>query len=112
MSRETTRVLLCLASLLLISLMPSPASGAPASAANGATFTVTAASNETGSAVSVPTITASGSCTAGSVSNTSPGSYQATITMDKRSGTCTTTAKWAATSDYLGETQTQKTAAN
>jgi uncharacterized repeat protein (TIGR03803 family) len=85
--------------------------GAPASAANGTMFTVTATSNESGSHASVPTITASGACTAGAVSNNGPGSYEATITITKNTGTCTTTAKWAKTIEYAAETLTQKTTA-
>jgi len=85
--------------------------GAPASAANGTMFAVTATSNEAGSYASAPTITASGACTAGAVSNIGPGSYQATITVTKSTGTCTTTAKWAKTIEYAVETLTQKTTA-
>jgi hypothetical protein len=85
--------------------------GAPATATNGTTFTVTATSNESGSNASVPTITALGACTAGSVSNNGLGSYEATITITKNIGTCTTTAKWAKTIEYAAETLTQKTTA-
>jgi hypothetical protein len=85
--------------------------GAPASATYGTMFTVTATSNEAGSYASVPTITASGACTAGSVSNNGPGSYEATITITKHTGTCATTAKWAKTIEYAAETLTQKTMA-
>ena len=77
----------------------------------GSMFTVTATSNEAGSNASIPTITASGSCTAGSVSNNGPGSYEATITITKNTGTCTTTANWAKTIEYAAERLTQKTTA-
>jgi hypothetical protein len=40
-----------------------------------------------------------------------PGSYEATITITKNAGTCTTTAKWAKTIEYAAETLTQKTTA-
>ncbi|MGD0416945.1 MAG: hypothetical protein ABSA80_16415 [Terriglobales bacterium] len=80
--------------------------GAPATATNGSMFTVTATSNEAGSNASIPTIAASGSCTAGSVSNNGPGSYEAAITITKNTGTCTTTAKWAKTIEYAAETLT------
>jgi len=83
--------------------------GAPATAADGTQFTVTASSNETGAYAAVPAITASGSCTAGTASG-SNGTYQATITMTKATGTCTTTAKWAATIEYATETLKQTTA--
>ena len=85
--------------------------GAPASAPNGTMFTVTATSNEAGSYASVPTITASGACTAGSGSSTGDGSYEAIITITKTTGTCTTTAKWAASIEYVAEALTQKTTA-
>jgi hypothetical protein len=85
--------------------------GAPARARNGKMFTVTAKSNEAGNNASVPTITASGSCTAGAVSNNGPGSYHAPITITRNSGTCIMTAKWTKTIEYASETLTQKTTA-
>jgi len=85
--------------------------GAPASEGNGQTFTVTATSDASGSGASVPAITAAGSCTVGSATETGPGTYQATVTMTKATGTCTTTAKWATTNDYVGKILTQHTAA-
>jgi hypothetical protein len=84
--------------------------GAPASASNGSSFTVTASSNETDAFAATPTITAIGACTAGSVTG-SNGTYQATITMDKVTGTCTMTAKWLATVEWAAATATQKTTA-
>jgi hypothetical protein len=72
-------------------------SGAPASAAYTSTFTVSATSN---SGVT-PTFSASGSC---SISGT-------TVTMTKGTGNCTTTAKWAANTDYNAITLTQTTTA-
>lgn len=86
--------------------------GAPAEAANGSSFTVTAASNETGSGAAVPTITVTGgSCTVGTATSNGPGSYQAAVTMTKSTGTCTTKAAWAATTDYASASATQKTTA-
>ena len=86
--------------------------GAPASAADGSSFTVTATSNETGTYASTPTITVSvGDCKVGSVSNPTTGTYQATVTMTKATGTCTTTAKWAVTIEYEAAKLTQTTTA-
>jgi hypothetical protein len=87
--------------------------GAPASAANGSNFTVTATSNEGGSYASTPTITATPAtvCTVGAVTSNGPGSYQATVTMIKASGTCTTKAAWTLNSDYAAASATQKTTA-
>jgi hypothetical protein len=84
--------------------------GAPGSDMNGNTFVVTATSNETGSLAATPTITGSGACTAGAVSG-SGSTYQATITMTKGTGTCTTKAAWAATAEYAAETLQQMTTA-
>ncbi|MFY9645672.1 MAG: Ig-like domain repeat protein [Terriglobales bacterium] len=85
--------------------------GAPAQAANGTHFVVTAASNESGTGAAVPTITAAGSCTVGPVTSNGPSSYQATATMTKSTGTCTTKADWATTTDYLSASATQTTRA-
>jgi large repetitive protein len=85
--------------------------GAPGSAAEGTTFTVTATSNETGTYAVAPKITAAGSCTAGAVVNQGSGTYTSLITVTKASGTCTTTAKWAASIEYAADTLTQNTAA-
>jgi hypothetical protein len=85
--------------------------GAPPSATDGSQFSVTATSNETGTYASVPTITVSGSCTVGTVRNSGQGSYQATITITKTSGTCTMTAKWAKTIEYAAESLSQITTA-
>jgi len=85
--------------------------GAPADADQGANFTVTATSNESGSGAAVPKITATGSCTVGAATNSGPGSYQATVTMTKATGTCTTKAAWVATTDYASASATQTTTA-
>jgi hypothetical protein len=85
--------------------------GAPATAADGTQFTVTATDTESGSYAVTPTITASGSCTAGAVSG-GGGTYQATITVTKSTGTCKTEAKWAASAEYAADTLTQSTTAN
>ena len=73
--------------------------GAPASAVYGATFTVTATSNSP----STPTITAA-PATVCTISGT-------LVTMVKGMGTCTLTAKWAASGVYSAATATQTTAA-
>jgi hypothetical protein len=85
--------------------------GAPATATESTPFTVTATSNETGSDATTPTITTTGPCLAGPVTG-SGGTYQATITITKSSGTCSMTAKWATTPAYEGETLKQVTTAN
>ncbi len=86
--------------------------GAPASASNGTSFTVTATSNESGS-VSVPTITAmpAAVCSVGTVTSSGPGSYQASVTMLKATGMCTTKAAWATNSIYAPASATQETTA-
>jgi sugar lactone lactonase YvrE len=71
--------------------------GAPATAPYQSTFTVTATTNASTHAV----ITAGGACT---IAGT-------TVTISKGSGTCTTTAKWAADSHYLAASLTQSTTA-
>jgi hypothetical protein len=87
--------------------------GAPSTESIHGTFTVTATSNETGSEAAVPTIKATPAsvCTAGPVSSIGGGSYQATITVIKASGTCTTTAKWAGSTDYDLASATETTTA-
>ena len=87
--------------------------GAPATAANGSTFTVTATSNENESVVSVPTIAATPAtvCTVGAVTSNASGEYQATVTMIKATGTCTTKATWALNSDYAAASVMQHTTA-
>jgi hypothetical protein len=70
---------------------------APTTAPYNSTFTV---SSTTNSGVT-PTFSASGSC---SISGT-------TVTMTKGTGNCTTTAKWAANTDYNAITLTQTTTA-
>ncbi len=83
--------------------------GAPASASNGSNFTVTATSVST----ATPTITATPAtvCTVGSVTSNGPGSYQATVTMIKATGTCHTKAAYAATTDYDAGNATELTTA-
>jgi hypothetical protein len=71
--------------------------GAPATAPYQSSFTVVATSNSGVTA----TITASGVC---SISGT-------TVTMSSGSGTCTATAKWAATTYYLAASASQSTTA-
>jgi hypothetical protein len=77
--------------------------GAPASAANGTTFTVTATTNDGTTA----TITATGACTVptGSTGGT------VTVTVTENKGTCILTASWPATQTYLAAKATQKTTA-
>jgi len=71
--------------------------GAPASAAYLSTFTVTATTNASTTAV----ITASGACSiAGNV-----------VTMNSGTGICSLTATWAADSNYLAATASQSTSA-
>jgi hypothetical protein len=71
--------------------------GAPASAAFGSTFTVSATTNASTTAV----ISASGACSiAGNL-----------VTMNSGTGTCSLTATWAADSNYLGVTKSQSTTA-
>ena len=85
--------------------------GAPSTAVGGSSFTVTATyPNTQGVPAEVPTIAASGSCTAGSVTGSGT-TYQSTITMTKGSETCTLTAKWAKNFYYAAATETQKTTA-
>jgi hypothetical protein len=69
--------------------------GAPASAAYQSTFTVTATTNASTTAV----ITPSGPC---SIAGT-------TVTMTSGTGTCTLTANWAADSNYSAASLTQST---
>ncbi len=85
--------------------------GAPSSESNGSSFTVTATSNESG-IVSIPTITTTTgtACTVGAVTNNGPGSYQATVTISKATGTCTTKAAWAMNPDYDAASALQHTA--
>jgi len=87
--------------------------GAPAEASNGSGFTVTATSNESGPFVSLPKITATPTtvCSVGAVSSNGPGSYQATVTMKKATGTCTTKAAWAANAGYVAASALQSTMA-
>ncbi len=79
--------------------------GAPATAVYGTTFTVTATTN----AAIAPTITGNAVCSAGTVVGTSPAT--SLITMTAGTGTCTVTASWAATANYLAASLTQNTTA-
>ncbi len=76
--------------------------GAPASAANGASFTVTATTN----ASSVPTITGTGACVFGPASGSA-----ATITMTSGTGVCNLTASWLGDANYASATASQSTTA-
>jgi sugar lactone lactonase YvrE len=87
-------------------------SGAPGSASKGTSFLVTATSNESGPGAVIPKITATGSCTVGPATNVGPGSYAATVTITKATGTCTTKASWAVSTDYASATATETTTAN
>ena len=78
--------------------------GAPASAAKGFSFTVTATTD----ASVLPGIEGSGACLAGPVSGT-PASATATITMTAAVGTCTISAVWAADNNFTAATLTQST---
>jgi hypothetical protein len=74
--------------------------GAPTTAANGATFTVATTTNDGTTAA----ITVAGACSGS-------GSGTAVITMTENSGTCTMTASWPASGNYLAAKATQKTTA-
>jgi len=79
-------------------------SGAPATAANGTNFTVTATTN----AAVKPTITGTaGVCSVGAVAGTSPATAQ--VTMTSVSGVCTITANWAQTAVFQAASLTQTT---
>ncbi|MGA2184574.1 MAG: NHL repeat-containing protein, partial [Bryobacteraceae bacterium] len=71
--------------------------GAPASAANGATFTVASTTN----ASTTATIIASGAC---SITGN-------TVTMTSGTGTCSLTANWAADANYTAASLSQSTTA-
>src|SRR5208283_4245144 len=86
--------------------------GAPAKAANGTLFTVTAASTETGAEASVPVITTTTSsvCTvSNSVANGT--TVTATVTIVANSGACDLVATWAANDVYTAATAKKKTTA-
>ena len=87
--------------------------GAPASAAKGSSFTVTATSDESGILSRIPTITVAptSACIVGAVNSSGGGSYQATVTMKSATATCTTTAKWAATAGYNAASASETTTA-
>ncbi len=81
--------------------------GAPATAPNAATFTVTATTN----AGIAPTINATaGVCTVGTITGTSPAT--ALVTMISGTGTCNLTAAWAATTNYAVASASQTTIAS
>ena len=79
--------------LVTLPLPTTTFTGAPATAAYNTTFTVTATTNASTTAV----ITASGACSI--VGNT--------VTMTSGTGTCTLTANWAADANYPAATATQ-----
>ncbi len=83
--------------------------GAPATANNGGTFTVTAASNSS----ATPSITSASPavCSIGSFGGNGPGSYQATVTMLKATGTCKLKAVWPINADYTNASAVQSTTA-
>ena len=78
--------------------------GAPASAAGGAVFNVTATTN----ASSSPTITGSSSCSVGAVSGT-PAAAVAAITLSATAGTCSLSAVWATDGNYNAASAAQST---
>jgi hypothetical protein len=89
--------------------------GAPASAMNQSTFVVTATTNASTAAVltvvqPAPPATAPCEIVAGSTT-TNGTTVSATVMMTANTGTCRLNAKWAADSNYLGATLTQKTTA-
>ena len=88
--------------------------GAPSSAAHGTSFTVTATSNESGSVVSVPTITTTTptECSVGAVTSNGSGGYEATVTVIRTTGMCTTKAAWALNADYAAASVLQHTTAH
>lgn len=79
--------------------------GAPATASNGSTFSVTATTNDGTTATITATATSSCTVPAGSTGGT------VTVTMTKNSGACSLKASWLATKTYLAATLTQKTTA-
>jgi Bacterial Ig-like domain (group 3)/NHL repeat len=76
--------------------------GAPATAANNSSFTVSATTNASTTAV----VTASGACTVTSSTGTS-----SSINMTSGTGTCSLVANWAADSNYLAASASQSTTA-
>ncbi len=83
--------------------------GAPATANNGGTFTVTASSNS--SATPSITTTTPAECSIVSFSSNGPGSYQATVTVLKATGTCKLKAVWPTNADYTEASANQSTTA-
>ncbi len=83
--------------------------GAPATANKGGTFSVTASSNSS----ATPSITSASpaECSIVSFSSNGPGSYQATVTMLKATGTCKLKAVWPINADYTNASATQSTTA-
>jgi FtsP/CotA-like multicopper oxidase with cupredoxin domain len=79
--------------------------GAPASAAYGTGFIVTATTN----AGIAPTLTATAACSIGAVSGTSPAT--ASVSMTSGTGSCSLTANWAASTNYAAATAAQATTA-
>ncbi|MGB9235628.1 MAG: Ig-like domain repeat protein [Terriglobales bacterium] len=87
--------------------------GAPATANKGDTFTVTASSDESGTYAVVPKITSTTGtvCSVGATTSNGSGGYQATVTMKAATGTCSTKAAWATSTDYAAASATQSTTA-
>ncbi len=81
--------------------------GAPATTAYNATFTVTATTN----ANVMPSITPTGVCTVGAVSGT-PAAATALVTMTSGTGSCLLTANWAQAAPFASATATQTTTAS
>jgi FtsP/CotA-like multicopper oxidase with cupredoxin domain len=89
------------------SLLPTVTfTGAPASAAFGTSFVVTATTN----AGVMPASGAVGACSITTFNGTSS-SATATVTMTSGTGTCTVTATWPANSPYIGTSLNQTTTA-
>src|SRR5208282_2614792 len=86
--------------------------GMPTKAAYGATFTVTASSNEAGSYVSIPTLTTStpSVCSVSGIT-TSGSSVSATVTMLTGTLECDVTAQWTANYVYAAAHVTKHTLA-
>jgi FtsP/CotA-like multicopper oxidase with cupredoxin domain len=80
--------------------------GAPATAAFGTSFTVTATTN----ANAMPTITPVGVCTVGPVTGT-PASAKAVVTMTSGTGSCALTASWLSVPPFLAASAAQTTTA-
>jgi len=80
-------------------------SGAPASAAYGSQFVVTATTTATDATV-LPVVTPAGACSVGTVSGI-PDVASSTVTMTAGAGTCTLSASWPATLNFAAASATQ-----